>query len=168
MRFKANDIFECDADTYWTKLFFDEEYGRRLYLEGLGFKRYELLEVTGEPGQKRTRRIFVEPQSDAPAVVTKLIGGNITYTEDGTYDPSTGIWNYAAKTSKMADKIKIGGNLWVEPAGDKRIKRISDVEISVSIFGVGGVVEGFIEKTTRESLSKTAAFTNRFIKEKGY
>ena len=62
----------------------------------------------------------------------------------------------------------IGGTFWVEPRGDKKIERICECEVQVKIFGVGGVVESFIEKTTRESYEKTAAFTNRWLAEKGY
>src|SRR5690606_19496607 len=82
-KFTLRNVFETDKDTFWNKLFFDEEYNRRLYLDALGFKGFELLELTGEPGGVRTRRIRTEPKSEAPAVVTKLIGGDISYTEEG-------------------------------------------------------------------------------------
>ena len=39
--------------------------------------------------------------------------------------------------------------------------------LRTSIFGVGGAIESFIEKTTRESFDKAAVFTNKFIHEKG-
>jgi hypothetical protein len=47
------------------------------------------------------------------------------------------------------------------------MERVVDFEIKVSIFGVGGVIEGFIEKTVRESYDRGAAFTNTFLREKG-
>ncbi|AKF04554.1 DUF2505 domain-containing protein [Sandaracinus amylolyticus] len=166
-KFTLKNIFETDKDTFWAKVFFDEEYNRRLYLEALGFKGYELLELKELPGGVRTRRIRTEPKSEAPAVVTKLIGGDISYTEEGRWDPSTGIWKYTITTSKLSDKISIAGTFWVEPRGDKRIERICENDIQVKIFGVGGTVEGFIEKTTRDSYAKTEAFTNAFIREKG-
>lgn len=167
-KFTLRNVFETDKDTFWNKLFFDEEYNRRLYLDALGFKGFELLELTGEPGGVRTRRIRTEPKSEAPAVVTKLIGGDISYTEEGRFDPATGIWKYEIKTSKLTDKISITGTFWVEPRGDKKIERFCENDIQVKIFGVGGTVESFIEKTTRDSYAKTEAFTNAFIREKGY
>lgn len=166
-KFTLRNIFETDRETFWNRVFFDAEYNRRLYLEGLKFKDFELIELTGEPGGVRTRKMRTEPQSEAPAVVTKLIGGSLSYVEEGRFDPATMRWTYTITTSKLADKVKIGGTFWVEPRGDKRVERICDCEVSVKIFGVGGAVESFIEKTTRESYETAAKFTNDFIREKG-
>lgn len=167
MKFTVRNTFETDVDTYWDRIFFDPEYNRRLYLEALGFKGFELLELTGEPGEKRTRKIRTEPAADAPAVVRKLIGESLTYTESGSFDPSTGVWTYQIVTNKLSDKVSIGGRLWAEPKGEKRCERIAEVEVVVKVFGVGGAIEKFIEKTTRDSYVKASAFTNRFIAEKG-
>ena len=70
-------------------------------------------------------------------------------------------------TSKLPDKVKIGGEFWVEPRGEKKIERFCRCDIEVKIFGVGGAIEGFIEKTTRDSYEKAARFTNQFIRDKG-
>lgn len=167
-RFTLRNTFDTDEGTYWSKLFFDGEYNRRLYLEGLGFQSFELLEVGGDPDGVRTRRIRVVPKTDAPSVVKKLIGDGLSYVEDGTFDTKTRTWTFRTKTSSLADKIAISGKIWVEPRGEKKIERFCETEIDVRIFGVGGAVEGFVEKTTRESYAKTEVFTNRFIREKGY
>jgi hypothetical protein len=167
-KFTLRNVFETDPETFWNKIFFDAEYNRRLYLDALKFKDFELLELTGEPGGARTRKIRTEPRSEAPAVVTKLIGGSLTYVEDGRFDPATKKWTYTISTSKLADKVKISGVFWVEPRGEKRIERICECTVEVKIFGVGGTIESFIEKTTRESYEDAARFTNAFIAEKGY
>jgi hypothetical protein len=39
------------------------------------------------------------------------------------------------------------------------------MDVTVRIFGIGSVFEKFIEKQTRESHDKAAAFTNRFLAE---
>lgn len=167
MKFTVRDIFETDVDTYWSEMFFDEEYNSRLYREGLGFKDFAVLELTGEKGGPRTRKMRTEPAADAPAVVRKLIGDSLTYTESGSFDPAKKLWTYTITTSKLSDKVHIGGKLWAEPKGPKKLERIAEIEIEVKIFGVGGAVEKFIEKTTRDSYVKATAFTNRFIREKG-
>ncbi len=167
MRFRCQNVFNCDAETYWSKVFFDVEYNRGLYLGTLGFKQFEVLELTGEPGGDRTRKMFTEPKNDAPAVVTKLIGGGLNYTERGRFDAKTQKWTYEITTNKLSDKVRIGGTLWVEPRGDKKIERICEVDLEVNVFGVGGVVEKFIADTTRESYEKTAQYTNAFLANKG-
>lgn len=167
MKFTCRNIFNTDAETYWSKIFFDVEYNRGLYLGPLEFTKWEVLELTGEHGGVRTRKQLLEPKSDAPAVVQKLVGGSISYIESGRFDPEKQVWNYEIQLQKLADKAKIGGKFWVEPRGDKRIERICDVDISVNIFGVGGVVEKFVEKQTRDSYEKTAAYTNEWIAKHG-
>ena len=166
-RFTIRDIFNTDLDTYWERIFFDPEYNERIYREALGFKSFSILEQTGGPGERRTRSMRTEPAADAPAVVRKLIGDSLSYTESGTYDPATKIWTYSIVSSALSEKLKIGGRLWAEPKGDKQIERIAEVNIEAKIFGVGGAIESFVEKTTRDSYVKATAFTNRFIAEKG-
>lgn len=165
--FTLRDVFDTDVDTYWDRIFFDAEYNERIYREALGFKSFTILEQTGEPGQVRTRTMRTEPAADAPAVVRKMIGDSFSYTERGTFDPSTKIWTYSITTSGMPEKIKIGGRLWAEPQGDRKCVRVAEIGIEVKIFGVGSAIEKFIEKTTRDSYVKATAFTNRFIAEKG-
>ena len=86
MKFTVRHTFNTDVETYWNKLFFDPEYNERLYKHALGFNVFELIELTGEPGGKRTRKLLTEPKSDAPAVVRKLIGDSLQYTETGSFD----------------------------------------------------------------------------------
>lgn len=167
MKFTCRNLFNTDADTYWTKIFFDPEYNRGLYVDALQFKKWELQALTGEPGQARTRRQLLEPKSDAPAVIQKLVGGSLSYVEEGKFDPQSRIWTYQIQLSKLADKVTIGGKFWVEARGDKRIERICDVDLNVNIFGVGGVVEKFIEKETRDSYEKATAYTNAWIAKHG-
>ena len=168
MKFTCRNVFNTDLETYWSKIFFDADYNRNLYVETLGFKQWEIKELTGEWGTARTRKQFLEPKSEAPAVVQKLVGGSITYQEEGRFDPTTNIWTYQISLSKMADKVRIGGKFWVEPRGEKRIERICEVDITVSIPLVGGTVERFIEAETRASYEKTTVFTNNWIAAKGF
>lgn len=166
-KFTIRNTFETDVDTYWNRIFFEPEYNRRLYLEALGFKGFELIELTGDPGEKRTRKMKTEPAADAPAVVRKLIGESLVYTETGTFDPATRIWSYQIVPNKLSEKVYIGGRLYAEPRGEKRCERVAEIEVTVKVFAVGGAVEKFIESTTRDSYVKAGAFTNRFIAEKG-
>ncbi len=76
--------------------------------------------------------------------------------------------SYRTIPSKMADKLTVKGEYWVEPRGEKQLERIISCEINCSIFGLGGTVESFIEKQTRESYEIVARFTNEFIAEKKF
>jgi hypothetical protein len=65
------------------------------------------------------------------------------------------------------DKIKTRVTMWIEPKGDKVIDRVVEVDNTVKIFGVGSVLEAFIEKQTRANYDAAAEFTQRWIAEKG-
>ena len=49
MRKMSNsETFDCDPETFW-KVFFDDEFNKKMYLEGLGFKDVEVLERAACP-----------------------------------------------------------------------------------------------------------------------
>lgn len=168
MRFTISHVFNTDIDTFWDKVFYDDEYNRRLFLEGLGFKSFEQLSLEELPDGKKRRKIRTEPTAEAPAAVRKLIGDSLAYTEEGTFDPKTRRIQYSVVPSKLADKIITNGEFWVEARGDKKCERFTVVDLNVKIMLVGGAVEGFVEKTTRDNYDKAAAFTNKWLAEKGY
>ncbi|MCS6899828.1 MAG: DUF2505 domain-containing protein [Myxococcales bacterium] len=166
MKATYRHTFHTDLDTYWSKIFFSTEYNEKLFREVLKFN-YELLELTGEPGGPRRRRVRIEPKTEAPAVVKKLIGDSIGYVEEGSFDPTTKKWSYQITTSKMADKISISGLFWAEPRGEKKIERICEVDLHVKVPLVGGEIEKFIAKTTGDSYEKAWKFTNDYIAQHG-
>lgn len=167
MKFTIRHTWNISEEDYWPKIFFDDEYNQRLYKEGLEFPVHKVLEAKELADGTRTRKLLIEPKADAPAVVRKLIGDSLQYTEEGRWDPKTRRWSYTVTLSKLADKISIKGEFWVEKRGDKQIERFCDVDVNVKIFGVGGVLESFIEKTTRESYEKTGTFTTAWIRDHG-
>lgn len=167
MKFTIRHRFSTDLDSYWNKVFFDPEYNRRLYQDALKFAGYELVELRDTGGGAMTRTVKLEPGFDAPAVVKKLLGDRFGYTEVGSFDPKTRRWSYTITPSTLADKVTIKGDFWAEPRGEKEIERICDVVIEARIFGVGGMLESYVEKETRQTYELAAQFTNQFIREKG-
>ena len=157
--------FPIDEGTFWDKVFFDAEYNRRLYTDALEFPRFDPTPPITEADGSRTRRMSMEPKNEAPAIVQKL-AGTLAYVEQGRWDVNDRVYRYSLVTSKLADKVKMGGTLRVIARGDREIERVVEVSCDVKIFGVGGVFESFIDKTNRESWEKNAAFTRAFIAEK--
>jgi len=159
--------FNCDADTFWEHVFGSSEFNTTLYREGLEFPEYEIIEDRKDDAGKLHRKVRTTPKSDAPATVRKVIGDSISYVEEGIWDPSVGRYRFSITTSKLADKVRIGGELWVEPKGEGKIERRCDMDVEVKIFGVGRVVEAFVAKSLRDSYGQAAVFTNRWIADKG-
>jgi hypothetical protein len=167
MRYTIRHTFNTDADTFWSKLFFDPAYNETLFKQHLKFNVYKVLELTHDPDGSVHRRVECAPPVEVPAVVKKVIGDSTSYVEDGRFDPKTKRFTVEATPKVGADRIQTKIAMWVEPRGDKKVERVVDVESNVKVFGVGKVIEGIIETQTRASYDSAAAFTNQWIAEKG-
>ncbi|MFW6050448.1 MAG: DUF2505 domain-containing protein [Myxococcota bacterium] len=165
--FEIRHTFPITEEQFWNDTFFNEEFNRELYLGKLGFDQYEVLEQGEEAGGVRARKVRTTLKIDAPGPVRKLVGDSVSYVETGKYDPATRRYRFRIEPSKLADKLQISGEMWCEPRGDKRVERILKVEATAKIFGVGKLVEGTVEKNTRDSYDKAADFTNQWIAERG-
>lgn len=163
MEFTVKHSFNVDADTFWNEIFFSEAFNRQLYVDHLRFVRFEILEQKTEPGGRLKRRMQLEPRSEMPAAVKKIVGDSMSYIEEGEFSPANGHWSYSIIPSVKADKTQIKGELWLESAGPARVDRFCKLSIKVSVFGVGGIVEKFLENQTRQGLDQAALFTQQFI-----
>ena len=166
MKSTIRDTFDVRAETFWQDVFFNPEFQARLYKEGLACDSVELKENTLDAANRRTRRLLFTQRLDAPAAVRKLFGETTTMEERGNFDPQTKRWRFEMVPDRMPDKVRITGETWVEPVGDGKVERICAVDLSVSIFGIGSLVEKFMLSATMESYVKQAAFTRAFIAEK--
>ena len=155
----------CDADTFWDKIFFDDEYNVALYTKALHFVKYEKVKQE-DRGTSIFRLVRGTPPQEAPAAIQSLLGGGFYYDEEATYDKGTKRLRFKTIPSKLAEKIKIEGTMHTVAAGDKRIRRVADIQIAVKIFGVGGMVESFVSKMVRDSFDRGARFTNDWIEKK--
>jgi hypothetical protein len=151
---------DCDADGFW-KLFFDREFNQKLYKEGLGFKSYDILDMT-----ETSRRTKGVPAMKLPGPVAKLLGDSFGYEENGTLDKASGIYRWKMTPNTMVDKLFTSGSVKIESAGEGKVKRTSEASIEAKMFGVGGLLEGTAESEMRASWEKETAFMSRWIREK--
>jgi hypothetical protein len=164
-KFTIRHTFDCSADTFWEKIFKNDEFNKDLYLRHLKFNGYDILRSDEDADGTLHRKVRTEPKADAPAAVRKVLGDSLSYIEEGVFDPKAKRYRYTITPSTLADKTSIKGDFWVEPQGDARCERLCDIDLAVKIFGVGRIVEGFIEKTTRDSYDEAAKFTQQWIRE---
>jgi hypothetical protein len=164
-RIAVRDEFEIDAPRYWRDVFFSQKFQERMYREALSCEKVEFLEEKGSLETGMSRRLRFAQRMDAPAPVRKIFGETTTMEETGTYDPATGRWKFRMIPDRMADKLDITGETWVEPAGPGKIFRHVALDVGVRIFAVGGLVESFIASTTEERFATQAAFTRKYVSE---
>lgn len=165
--FEIRHTFPISEEQFWEEMFFNEEFNQELYLNRLGFQQYELLEMREESGGVKVRKVRTTLAIEAPGPVRKMVGDTISYVESGKYDPATHRYRFRIEPSKLADKLQIGGEMWCEARGDKRVERIVKVDATAKVFGVGKVIESTVEKNTRDTYDKASEFSNEWIAEKG-
>ncbi len=164
MKSTLRHTFSIGADAFWRDIFFDQAFLERMYKEALGCIAVSFLEDSGDTADGRARRFSFTQKFDAPAPIRKLFGETTTMEERGRFDPRTKRWRFTMLPDRMADKVGIKGETWVEPAGEGKIERVIDLEYSVSLFGVGGLVEKFMVSATADSFAKQVAFTNEYLR----
>jgi hypothetical protein len=157
--------FEMNADDFFSKVYLNEEYIRRMHLEGMDNETFEILSQSGTLETSFKRTIRTTPKLNAPKVVKKLLGDSVQYVEDGTYSPETKHYVFSLIPSTLADKVKIQGDLWVESTGANQMTRFCNLTFHANIFGAGKVVEKFIAQSSIENLEKSARFTHQWIRD---
>jgi hypothetical protein len=160
-------VFECDEDTYWDKIFFDEAYNRALFLETLKFNLWrQTIQQQGDTVVKRTVEVQ-PPVGEVAAPVRKALGDRFGYKEFGTFDRKTKRYHVDVTPSAGADRTKIHGDIWLEKAGERRVKRVAKMHVEVNIMLIGKLIEERVVGDMTLSYGKAAEFTNRWIKDKG-
>lgn len=150
-------VLDCEPEKFWS-VFFDDEYIRKMHLEGLGFREVEILEKT-----ETRRRLRAVPALDVPETVAKLLGDRFGYEERGTVDRSKGEWRWSMLPNALGDKLRTEGTVTIESAPGGKTRRHDNVVIEAKLFGVGSLIEGTAEKQLRASWEKEEAFLKRWL-----
>lgn len=162
MRFQVQHVYPIAADRFFPDMFFDADYNETLYREGLGFDGFSVEAIEqGPDGGVQSRVAAVRPRLHMPGPIAKLLGDAFTYREVGRLQGAA--WHSEIVPSRLADKVAIKTVMRVEPAGVGESRRIAEFDIEVRLFGVGKLMERFIEKTLRESYEKATAHSVRWL-----
>ena len=162
-KFTVTHEIRCDVDTFW-KVFLDKDFNQRLFREVLGFPEFNITEQN-ETDSTITRRVTGTPKMNMPGPVTKLLGSNFRYSEEGKLDKGSKVWSWKMIPSVMADKLRQEGTMRVESAGPGKVRRIAEIVNEAKIFGLGGLIESSAEKQLREGWDASATFMNKFLEQ---
>lgn len=159
--------YECSEDTFWGKIFLDREYNRRLFLEALGFPRWEVLSEEDGPDEVK-RVVEVTPKlGDLPGPLKKILGDGLSYKEEGVFDKKTRRYVSKVIPNRMADKLHVRGEMTTEKLGDNQCRRVFVCTVKADVFGIGGMIEKRTIADMEASYAIAARFTNQYIAEKG-
>lgn len=157
----TSHVIDCDAEKFWS-LFFDADYLKKLYLEGLGFKAFEVLEISADK-----RRVKGTPKMNVPGPVAKLLGDSFGYEEQGSLDKATNTFRWKMTPNTMTDKLFTQGTVKIEPAGEGKVRRTNEATVEAKVFGLGGVLEGTAEKEIRQGFENEVAFMKKYLASAG-
>ena len=153
-------LLPCTTAAFWD-LFMDQAYVRSLYLDGLGFKGFEVLALSRD-----SRRLRIVPKLNVPDVLAKLIGDAFAYEEHGVLDRARSEWTWRMvrpDSARGPDLVSTHGSVRVEPAGDGQCRRQDEVTIEGKLFGLGRLIESAAEKEARSAWAKELPFFTRWV-----
>jgi len=160
MKFSIKNVFTGITLAQYESLFFDKTFNEAM-MPVAGLKRREELEAREEKGIIH-RRLHVVPERDFPPPLNKFIKGELSYIEIGAFDPAAHHQKWTSEISVLPDKVKLGGDVTFKavPAG---VERVVSGTCTVSIFGLGGVIEKIIVDNLEETYAKVSKFTQQYI-----
>lgn len=161
-------VLNCTEETFWSKLFFDEEFNRAMFLKHLGFDRWDLLEKTDSDAAVIQRVMVSPPLGSMPAALKSILSGGISYEEKGRFDKATRVYTVEVTPSKMPDKVDISSRITTRPVDDgKRVARVFEGSVKARIFAIGGILEKKILGDLRDNYDKSVGFTNQWLADEG-
>jgi hypothetical protein len=156
MKLSLSYDWDCSPDAFWA-LYFDPEFVIRLHLEGLGSLSAEVISQEGDLTSGLVRTLRYSQRPNMPGPVRKIFGEEIVSTEVSTFTPAKSTTTFTLTPGTMADKTQLSGSIALTANGDGSTEQF-DLDARVKIFGVGPIVERFIEHQGREIQEKSVAF----------
>lgn len=163
---RIEHTFDCEVERFWSEIFFDREFNEALFLGRLKFERWQEIERT-PTADGFVRVVEAVPRiGEVPAPVKALLKNGAGYRERGEYKRATSSYSLSVTAQSLPDKLKVSGEMTVEPSGAGRCRRVHLAEVQAKIFGIGGVLEKLVLDTLEKSYNKSAAFTDNWLKER--
>jgi len=162
VHFTLRHRLQLTPERYWA-LFFDRDFNDRLYAF-LEFPSWKIVEQR-EDTMNLNRVVRAVPKIDLPPAVAKLLGSGFGYSEEGRFEKATQTYFFDMKPGALQGKLRNEAVMRCEPNGADRCTRIVEVTAEAKVFGLGGVLEGVIEKNHRATWEKSVAFYDLWAKE---
>jgi hypothetical protein len=163
MGYTVRHTIETDVDSFW-RLFLDQDVALAMWKDLGSPGSYEVVEENISDDGSTTWRIDYAANVDLPSFAKKFVGDG-SYSEFGTYDNVHKQYKARCVPKQNADKFGTTFEIRALPLGDgTRCERVTVVENTVKVFGVGGLIERFLEHTQRDAHNRAADFLNRWIR----
>ena len=156
MRLSLTYGWDCTPAQFWA-LYFDSDFTVRMHLEALGSTSAEVVNLDGDLSTGLVRTLRYGQKPNMPGPVRKIFGEEVVTTEVSTFDPAASTSTFTMAPGTMAEKTQIDGAIALSVEDGATVETFS-LDARVKIFGVGPIVERFIEHQAREAQDKAVEF----------
>lgn len=158
MKIQSQGIYNCTPKEFFEQTFNEKNRAER---ETKGCRAISYRVLSSDKDDRQWRQVAeVVDKIDAPGAIRKVFGETTTVEETSIWTVGTDTIKVSYKPDKMPNKITMQGEFRVTPHGDGSCKVIMDLEITVKIFGIGGMMEKLIAKELPEHMAKDVAYFN--------
>ncbi len=165
--FRTDNVLDCSQETYWDKVFLDDEYNRRLFFDELHFVEWKELDRKADDEVVK-RVVKATPYvGELPGALKAVLGDGVGYEERGTLQRKAHRYEADAIPNRMADKVSVKVTMSTTATPDGRCRLVVEGSVSARVFAIGGLLEQRMVSDLRRSYEKGAALANKFVAEKG-
>ena len=164
-RFSIVRRLPCTPAQFWSLIHGSREFGEAVHRDHLGFG-FEVLVDEPSTGKWKTK---VTPKIAIPEVLRKAGGADADgfyFLEEGVRDTKNNVYRFTIAPSLFREKVTVKGELTLVPVGADACERTIRLEIDVRAFGIGSIVESFVERALRQSYDGSAEFTDQWLDKK--
>lgn len=164
MKLFIDQLFPGTNLEHFEETYFSEEFNTAIAQE-IGLKERKLVEKRTDDDGKVHRRVRMIPAIELPGPIRKIVGDKeISYDEVSVFDPKNHSVRYQIESAAQ-DRVSVGGEIRFTAESSGGVRRVIDGEIIVKVFGLGTVIERFIESETQKSYARISDFMQTWLKE---
>lgn len=162
MKFHVDHRFERCSLERFIAVYFSEHFNSEVAAIS-GLRTRTLVEEVIEADGRRRRRVRMHPNVTLPAAIKRFASEDqIHYDEVSSYDPARHEVRFKID-SKANDRIRFEGTIRFVAEGSG-VRRVIDSEIDVNVpFGVGSVIERFIDAEVQKGYAKIQPFLQAYL-----
>ncbi len=162
--FKITHELATDPAGFW-KVFLHEPYNVELY-DRIGVKERTVLDRSEDAATVKWS-VRIVPRRDLPAVVRKIVGGDLGYTEISVLHRAENWIDVRIEPTLLRDRTKIHGRYSITPVGEKRVRRVFEGDVAVDVPLVGRKVEAVVIEDIQKSYDVAAQVTSEWLARGG-
>src|SRR5262245_18808947 len=108
---RIEHTYSCSSEVFWNRIFLDDEYKRKMFIEELNFQSWRVLSSETRGTEVHRTIEAVPPLGDLPAPLKKLLANGAGYEEKGVADLKGHRYRLQVTPRSLASKLTIEGEL---------------------------------------------------------